>query len=143
MKFEYFTVIGLVTNLLLALMLPTLFLTTETQEINGIESNVNIQDTSIVGPKQKENTEQIYSTYTDAENTANLIDTNRQSTVLGAVSSFFDGLGDALAKIGSYFLLIIPFGSLLIALPSSVGFFIGLLFTFLYGFSFINWIRGR
>lgn len=143
MKFEYFTVIGLTTNLLLALLLPTLLLTDETQSNLGIESNAVIQDTSIIGQKQKTNTEEIYSTYTQESQTAELLNTDRQSTVLGSVSSFFDGLGDALKKIGDYFLLIIPFGSLLLALPNSLGFFLGTIFTFLYGFSFVNWIRGR
>lgn len=143
MKFEYFTVIGLTTNLLLALLLPTLLLTDETQSNLGIESNAVIQDTSIIGQKQKTNTEEIYSTYTQDSQTSELLNTDRQSTVLGSVSSFFDGLGDALKKIGDYFLLIIPFGSLLLALPNSLGFFLGTIFTFLYGFSFVNWIRGR
>lgn len=147
MRFEYLTFIGLVTNLLAALMLPTLMLPLEIQEQIGIETKSDYTfNNDIVNNNQRENIGETYNYLRDTEaRQEELVSTDEGivSSVTQTLSALFDPVFNALKKITTYVSFLIPFGTVLFALPSSLGFFLGFFWSFIYFLSFINWIRGR
>ena len=147
MRFEYLTFIGLVCNLLAALMLPNLFLPELVRDNFDIESQSNYDfDNDIVTTKQQENIGESYTYLSNSEKLQeDLISTDEGvvSSITSTLSALFDPVFNALKKIGEFFSFVIPFGTLLFALPGALGFFAGFFWSFIFGLSFVNWIRGR
>lgn len=146
MKFEYFALIGLVSNLLMAMLLPTIIMPIELQNTLGIESNSEYnQNSGIISQDQKENVGNTYNVVNNQESQEELFnaDGSRSEGLGGTLSSFIDSIGYGLNKITSYASLLIPFGTLLFNLPGVLGYFVGVVWSFMFILTTINWVRNR
>ena len=146
MRFEYLTFLGLITNVLLSIMFPTIIFSDNLQEQLEINSQSNYNtNNDLFTNKQSENIDQSYIFLSNTENTEDLVNTDEGfvSTLVSGATAFFDSVFNAIKKIGFYFSFLIPFGVVLYNLPGVLGFFMGTIWFFLYGFSFVNWLRGR
>ena len=143
MKLELLFFIGVFCNILLAMIFPYQLLPQSTAEslIESSEIGYTIDD-NIFGSDAKTSTSDLYDELRDEKAIEGL--TNAETTevsILDSISNFFDGLFDGLAKIKTYFLLLLPFGAVLGLLPGAIGLMFQLLYMALAVFSIIMFIR--
>lgn len=144
MRLGFIFFIGLFSNLLLATIFPYQVLP-ESMAADLVGNDVyNYQqdNNDYFNSNLKDSTGQLYANVEDTTQTSNLLGTNQQESNFIESVSFFDGLTDALSKIGKYISLILPFSTVISLLPGAIGFIFGALYSGVIVYGIARFIRG-
>jgi len=144
MRLGFIFFIGVFTNLILASIFPYQMLPVDTANtLAGNDSYAyDFENSEFLTTNVKSSSNDLYTTIDDEEGTADLLATNQQESNFIESVSFFDGLTDALSKIGKYISLILPFGAVLLLLPGAIGIVFGGIYTAVIVFAIVRFIRG-
>ena len=104
--------------------------------------NYDLSGSGYFGTDEKSSTTSLYNTLQDNSKTGDLLATNQQESNILESVSFFDGLFDALSKLGTYISLIIPFSTVLFLLPGALGLVLGGAYSVVVVYGVVRLIRG-
>lgn len=143
MKIGALMIIGVFFNMMMLSIFPTVFLGENPSILEGEELGYNFDDNGIITTEYNQAVGQ-YEVISNTEQLESLTSTEGGivSGILEGVSSFFDGLLDGLSKLVLYLSFIIPFSTLLFALPGALGLVLGTLYSVLTAIAIIRFIRG-
>lgn len=136
--------IGIFVNMMLVSIFPYQYLdqTEANLLISEGELQYNMDNNPYLSEKQSEAAAQ-YRDITNDDEMNKLTDTDGDivSGAIDAISSFFDGALDAITKIKKYIAFIIPFSSMFFLLPGAFGLIMGTMYSMMFAFAIIRWIR--
>lgn len=143
MRLEFIFFIGIACNILLAMIFPYQFLPSTTAQNLISESDIGyIINDNTFGTNSKISTNNLYNTLNNDSQTRSLTEIeSTEVSFFDTVSNFFDGLFDGLNKIKTYFLLLLPFGTIIGLLPGAIGEALKLLYIAIASFAIIKFIR--
>ena len=103
----------------------------------------NFNDNGIVTQEYIDGVSQ-YETISNTQQIESLSNTEGGlvSGITEAIGSFFDGLLDGLQKLALYLSFIIPFSTILFALPGALGLILGTMYSVAMAMAIIRFIRG-
>lgn len=136
-------IIGVFFNMLMISVFPTLFLGDNPEILEGDSLGYDFNNNGIVTQEYVEGVQQ-YETITNTDQLESLSSTEGGlvSGITEALSSFFDGLLDGLKKLTLYLSFIIPFSTVLFALPGALGLIMGTMYSLAMAIAVIRFIRG-
>jgi len=143
MRLGFIFFLGIFVNLLLASVFPTVLLPedTATRLIGEDDYEYNYTEISF-GSDSEQSATDLYNTLQNDSAGTDLLQTSQQESNFLESISFFDGLFDALRKIGSYVSLLFPFATVLFLLPGALGLIFGGLYMAVLVYAIIRFIRG-
>lgn len=143
MKIGAIMIIGVFFNMLMISVFPTLFLGDNPEILEGDSLGYDFNNNGIVTQEYVEGVQQ-YETITNTDQLESLSSTEGGlvSGITEALSSFFDGLLDGLKKLTLYLSFIIPFSTVLFALPGALGLIMGTMYSLAMAIAVIRFIRG-
>jgi len=143
MRLGFLLVTGIFFNIFMAVIFP--FQLLDTQTAIGLMGSDTIGYDFSDNPYLSEDFTKYYNDY-DASVDKDKLDTiseqQSSSTVLSTIGNFFDGLTDALSKIKSALAFIIPFSTIFFLLPGALGLILGYLYTGVFVYAVVRFIRG-
>lgn len=143
MRLGFILVTGIFFNLFMAVIFPFQLLDTTTanalmgSDIIGYDFNNN----SYFGDDYKNYISDFEESNTK-DNLESLTNLEQSSTVLSAIGNFFDGLTDALSKAKTLFTFMIPFSTIFFLTPGAFGLILGYLYTGIFTYAVVRFIRG-
>ena len=143
MKLGFLLVTGMFFNLIMATIFPVqvlgLDLAISFLGEDYITSTTNpYLDSSISASTQD------YISNTDKSDLENIASTEEGvvSNPISGISNFFDGLLDAMAKIGILVSFLVPFVTMFFLLPPGINIILGGMYSVVYLYAIIRFIRG-
>lgn len=136
-------IIGVFFNMLMISVFPTLFLGENPDILEGDVLGYDFDDNGIVNQEYKDGVA-TYESITDTQQLESLSNSEGGvvSGVTDAIGGFFDGLLDGLKKLTLYLSFIIPFSTVLFALPGAMGLVMGTMYSLAIAIAVIRFIRG-
>lgn len=147
MKLEFFIILGVFCNLMLASIFPFQLLdtTTATALVGDQEINYDFSGSGFFDDNLKNTNSEFDSNMRNTEDTGDMLSTSNSTftnVLTGGDFGFFDGIVDSLTKLKTLVSMIIPFASMFFLLPGALGLIIGSLYTAGLIFAIIRFIRG-
>lgn len=144
MRLGFIFFIGIFANILLASIFPYQLLppSMASDLVGDDVFPYQFGNSEYFGGDAQDASSTLYTTVQDNSRTSELLSTNQQETNVIESVSFFDGLKDALDKIGVYVALILPFGTILGLLPGAIGLIMKALYLGIVTYGIARFIRG-
>lgn len=143
MRLEFIFFIGIMSNLLLAMVFPYQLLpTSDANALVGDDYQGYTFSDDTFGSDIKGSTSNLVTTIGNNQNTESLTESqSAEVSILDGVGGFFDGLFDGLNKIRIYFSLLLPFSAVLGLLPGAIGYVFSLLYQLIAVVAILIFIR--
>ena len=151
MKLDTFLIIGLIVNVLFAVVFPTQIFGDDPFGLTEIESNKNelaqyytVNGTSIITGYNDETGELIVNDDTFTDMAGVVSSTEGDSGLFGSDTfAFVDWVKVGFSSIKTILMFLVGFIKLLLFLPTPLNILIGIPFSLLYVYSIVSFIMGR
>lgn len=143
MRLEFIFFLGIMSNLLLAMVFPYQLLPLDdAQALVGDDYQGYTFSDDTFGSDIKGSTSNLVNTIGDDGTTESLTESeSAEVSFIDGVGGFFDGLFDALNKVRVYFSLLLPFSAVIGLLPGAIGYVLSLLYSLVGIVAIIMFIR--